>query len=188
MEQLIRISNLNDFIFCPASIYYHGMYEELDRSVFQEIDQIRGTASHEKVDKSKYSTRKDILQGVDVYSSTYHLVGKIDIFDSSKHTLVERKHKITTIYDGYVFQLYAQYFALTDQGYQVNFLQLYSFTDNKTYPVKLPQDDSEMLQKFESLIQNITDFKLRGFYHENKGKCQRCIYAPLCINGGERVC
>jgi len=57
MEQLIKISNLNDFIFCPASIYYHGMYEELDRSVYQEIDQIRGTFVHESIDKSSYSTR-----------------------------------------------------------------------------------------------------------------------------------
>ena len=26
MEDLIIISNLNDFIFCPASIYFHKLY------------------------------------------------------------------------------------------------------------------------------------------------------------------
>lgn len=185
MEQLIRISNLNDFIFCPASIYYHGMYEELDRSVYQEIDQIRGTFVHESVDKSTYSTRKDILQGIEVFSERYQIIGKIDIFDKKTSTLTERKNKITTIYDGYVFQLYAQYFCMIEQGFTVKYLKLYSYSDNKSYSIKLPEDDFEMFRKFNNLISNIANFDLINFRQENREKCNRCIYAPLCVNGGE---
>jgi CRISPR-associated protein Cas4 len=188
MEQLIRISNLNDFIFCPASIYYHGMYEELDRSVYQEIDQMRGTLVHESVDKSVYSTRKEILQGVEVYSDKYKIIGKIDIYDERKKRLVERKNKITTIYDGYIFQLYAQYFGLVEQGYQVKSLNLYSYADNKTYSVNLPEQDLDMFEKFKNLIASITTFDLTRFRQSNKEKCKRCIYAPLCVNGGETEC
>lgn len=188
MEQLIKISNLNDFIFCPASIYYHGIYEELERSVYQEIDQIRGTFIHEAVDKSAYSTRKDILQGVEVYTDKYNIIGKIDIYDERKKHLVERKNRITTIYDGYVFQLYAQYFALIEQGYQVQRLSIYSYSDNKSYPVNLPEKDLDMVAKFESLISSIKTFDLTRFRQINQEKCKRCIYAPLCVNGGETEC
>lgn len=185
MEQLLRISNLNDFIFCPASIYYHGMYEELDRSVYQEIDQIRGTFIHEAIDKSRYSTRKDVLQGIEVFTEKYQIIGKIDIFDEKTKTLIERKNKITTIYDGYIFQLYAQYFGMLEQGFSVQHLKLYSHSDNKGYPIKLPDDDAEMFRKFNNLIDDITNFNLVNFRQKNKEKCNRCIYAPLCVNGGE---
>ena len=30
MENPIIISNLNDFIFCPASIYFHNIYGQQD--------------------------------------------------------------------------------------------------------------------------------------------------------------
>ncbi len=188
MEQPIKISYLNDFIFCPASIYYHGLYEELDTSVFQEIDQIRGKFIHEKIDHAAYSTRKEMLQGIEVYSDKYRIIGKIDIYDGANKTLTERKNKITTIYDGYIFQLYAQYFALKEQGYDIQKLRLYSYSDNKMYPITLPEDDHEMLAKFETLITNITGFDLQGFYQNNIEKCERCIYSPLCVNGGERLC
>lgn len=187
MEQLIRISNLNDFIFCPASIYYHGMYEELDRSVFQDIDQIRGSFVHESVDKSKYSTRKDVLQGIDVYCSKYNLVGKIDIYDKKNKTLVERKNRIVKIYDGYIFQLYAQYFAMVEQGFEISKLSIYSFCDNKSYEIKLPSENRSMLSKFESLIYSINNFDLSKFHQSNIEKCNKCIYAPLCVSGGEKL-
>lgn len=188
MEQLIRISNLNDFIFCPASIYYHGMYEDLDCSVYQEIDQLQGTYVHESIDKSKYSTRKDIMQGIEVYTDRYKIIGKIDIYDKSKKLLIERKNKITTIYDGYVFQLYAQYFGMTEQGMDVQHLKLYSYSDNKSYPIQLPEDNRGMFDKFNTLVNNIAHFDLNKFRQTNQEKCKRCIYAPLCINGGELLC
>ena len=34
MEDYIAISTLNDFIFCPYSIYLHYVYMETDESVY----------------------------------------------------------------------------------------------------------------------------------------------------------
>lgn len=185
MEQFIRISNLNDFIFCPASIYYHGLYEELDRSVYQEVDQMRGLLVHELIDKSKYSTSKHILQGLEIYTDKYKIIGKIDIYDGKKKVLIERKNKITTIYDGYIFQLYAQYFGMVELGYEINNLSLYSYSDNKSYPIKLPEDDEEMFSKFEKLMFDIATFNLEFFRQNNNDKCKRCIYSELCVSGRE---
>ncbi|MDR0880122.1 MAG: type V CRISPR-associated protein Cas4 [Clostridioides sp.] len=187
MEMILKISNLNDFIFCPASIYYHGMYEDVERNVYQEKAQLAGTFAHKTVDKGKYSTRKDILQGIEVYSERYKIQGKIDIYEGNTKTLIERKNKITTIYDGYIFQIYAQYYGMTEMGYEIEKLKIYSFSDNKTYPIKLPDDDLEMKKKFENLFEAINTFELSEFRQNNIEKCKRCIYAPLCVQGGENV-
>ena len=80
MDNLIPISYLNDFIFCPVSIYFHQLYGAQERLTYQCSNQINGTAAHKTVDSSTYSTRKNILQGISVYSEELRLIGKIDVF------------------------------------------------------------------------------------------------------------
>lgn len=46
MDDLIIISNLNDFIFCPASIYFHKLYGNEERLMFQSEYQLNGTKAH----------------------------------------------------------------------------------------------------------------------------------------------
>ena len=131
MEDLILISNLNDFIFCPVSIYFHKLYGNQDNLTYQSQYQINGTKAHEKVDNKKYSTRKSVKMALDVYSDEYKIVGKIDLYDEISKTLIERKKFVKKIYDGYIFQLYAQYYAMTEMGYEINHLEVRSLDDNK---------------------------------------------------------
>ena len=84
MEETILISYLNDFIFCPVSIYFHKLYGNLDKSLYQEAVKINVTYAHKAIDTHKYSTKKDILQGIDIYSEEFKIQGKIDIFDVKK--------------------------------------------------------------------------------------------------------
>ena len=67
MEDLILISNLNDFIFCPVSIYFHKLYGNQDNLTYQSQYQINGTKAHEKVDNKKYSTRKSVKMALRKY-------------------------------------------------------------------------------------------------------------------------
>lgn len=179
-EALIPISNLNDFIFCPVSIYFHNLDYESDIMTYQCSDQLNGSAAHQTVDGCTYSTRQSVLTGIPVYSCEYGLYGKIDIFDLEKGVLTERKKKIKTVYDGYVFQLYAQYFSLIEMGYSVNKLVLYSKDDNKSYPILLPENNPEMYCKFKNLIKNIITFNMNDFVQKDLSKCNHCIYEPLC--------
>ena len=176
----ILISQLNDFIFCPASIYFHGLYGNENTRLFQRTDQVNGTASHRAVDEGNYSTRKSILTGLDIYSEKYGLIGKIDIYDVEKKELVERKKKIKTIYDGYVFQVYAQYYGLLEMGYETKRIFLYSMDDNKRYSIPLPDDDVPMKDRFEETVAAIRAFKMESFTQTNPEKCQGCIYEPSC--------
>lgn len=180
MEEIILISYLNDFIYCPVSIYFHKLYGNLEKKLYQSEYQINGTNAHEAIDNKTYSTRKNILQSIDVYSDTYKIEGKIDTFNTDTGELVERKNKISTIYDGYIFQIYAQYYGLIEMGYAVKKLSLYSMSDNKKYDVKLPDDDLKMKLKFEKLINDMHNFKIENYKQSNVEKCRKCIYEPVC--------
>lgn len=180
MEETILISYLNDFIFCPISIYFHNLYGDLDKNIYSAEFQINGLNAHKAIDAKTYSTRKNILQGENVYTKEFNIIGKIDVFDIDKGILTERKNKITTIYDGYIFQLYAQYYALTEMGYKVNKIRFHSIKDNKNYDIKLPFEDKETDIKFRNLIKEIRSFNIENFKQTNIKKCQNCIYEPSC--------
>ena len=180
MEELIRITLLNDFIYCPVSIYFHNLYGSMDTMIYQGSKQLDGKAAHKTVDTRSAYTSKNIVTGLDVFSEKYGLVGKIDYYDLGSMTLVERKKKIKTVYDGYIFQLYGQYFSMIEMGYKVDRLELYSMDDNKKYKVLLPEDDSEMLLKFEKVIEDINAFDIEKFSQRNRDKCLNCIYEPAC--------
>ncbi|OGX23683.1 MAG: type V CRISPR-associated protein Cas4 [Omnitrophica WOR_2 bacterium GWF2_38_59] len=148
--------------------------------MYHTESQIRGKAAHEAIDEQNYTTRKNVLQGMEVYCQKYGLCGKIDIYDQDERALTERKKHIEVIYDGYVFQIYAQYFCLTEMGYSVEHLLFYSSDTNKKYNVKLPKDDPEMFAKFEKLIEDMNNCNLNQFNQTNAEKCKHCVYAALC--------
>lgn len=180
MENYLLISHLNDFIFCPNSIYCHQLFGGLSKSLYHSPYQTEGSAVHNSIDSKTYSSKKNMLQGIDIYCDQFNLCGKIDLFDVEKKILIERKKMIKTIYDGYIFQLYAQYYSLVEMGYDVKKIQLYSFDTNKTYPIKLPDQDLEMKKKFIQLISDIKNFNPDNFKQTNAQKCEKCIYASLC--------
>ena len=184
-EQPILITQLNDFIFCPVSIYFHSLEEDTDKILYQDSVQLNGSAAHKKSDLAEYSTKKNILQGISVYSEKYNLVGKIDVFDADKGIITERKKKIRQIFDGYIFQIYAQYYALTEMGYKINELHLYSMDDNRVYKIEMPENDKDMSKKFENTITAINEFVFDDFVQTNPLKCKNCIYNVLCSFSAE---
>lgn len=183
MYEEIKITQLNDFIFCPASIYFHMLYGETDRIASQSPAQINGTAAHNSIDTSSYSTRKHILTGADVYCGEYGLVGKIDMFDTENGILTERKRKVKKIYDGYYFQVYAQCLALREEGYMVKEIRIHSMTDNKNYRIPLPEENVEMFEKFKDTIMQMHSFRMEEFEQTCTEKCRNCIYEPACDRG-----
>ena len=55
-EDYISISTLNDFIFCPYSIYLHNVYMESDNSLFHAAPQTTGKIAHKTLDTKKASS------------------------------------------------------------------------------------------------------------------------------------
>lgn len=174
----LNISQLNDFIFCPYSIYLHNVYQALDDDNYHDTPQIKGRYAHESVDNHTYSTKKSVMTGMMVYSERYGLLGKIDQYFADEYKLIERKRTIKTIYDGYKLQLYAQYFCLIEMGFEVKYLAFYSLTDNKRYPITVPND--EITTWFENHLNKIRQYQPTDTIIINENKCRYCIYQPLC--------
>ncbi len=176
MEQYIQISKINDFLYSPASVYLHSIYEDFTGKVYKRKEQIEGSLNHQNIDMGNYSTRKNILSGITVYSEKYNLVGKIDIFDKDKGELIERKTKIKKIHQGYEYQLWAQYFCLKEMGYNPQKLFLHSLIDNRRYEIDLPDEWS--LRPFELLIE-----KIKNFQPEELLKQKNDFYSEISIYG-----
>lgn len=182
MEEMIPFTMLNDFVFCPASIYFHRMYDGVENLLFTGKKQIKGKSLHKNIDDNTWS-QSSVICGASFACQKYCLYGKIDKYYPKTKHLVESKAKIQNVYDGYVFQLYAQYFSMIECSYEVTKMSLYSIEDNKIYPVKLPESDEYMLSKFEGLLRQIRSFSFDGFSQANSEKCKNCIYSNACCWG-----
>ena len=179
MEQYIQISKINDFIFCPKSVYLHRIYENFNQNTYHQEPQKVGKLNHENIEAGKYSTAKKFLQGTPVYCNKYEIAGKIDIYDAETKTLIERKTKIKKVYDGYKYQLYAQYFSLLEMGYEVKKMFIHSLSDNKRYEIATP--NKQETEIFENIIGQIRQFDiLKSKHTTSKAKCDNCIYNNLC--------
>jgi len=186
METYIKLSTLNDFIFCPKSIYYHTLYDNYDKNLYQEKAQKEGTKVHEAVDNKTYSSLRYILQWISVYGEHYKIAWKIDIFNTLTWELIERKNKIfldenkkPKIYLWQKYQLWWQMFCLEEMWYNVKSLWIYSVKDNKKYRIYKPSD--QQLSQFTKTLKKYRKFDLfQKNWHQNSKKCIKCIYRELC--------
>lgn len=182
-ENYILISALNDFIFCPYSIYLHNVYENTDESLYHATPQTQGRISHTTVDEKKSSTRKDVLQAFPVYSERYGLMGKIDVYKGSEKYLIERKYQLKQIFRGQIYQLWAQMLCLREMGYEVERLAFYEISTGRTIPVSLPTD-GELLE-FDTFLQAFRCYNPSSPFTPNLNKCRHCIYCSLCDKTAE---
>lgn len=176
-DDYIQISKINDFLYCPKSLYLHLMYENFDESLFHAQAQVKGRLNHKSIDEDTYSTAKRYIVGKEVYSEKYKIMGKIDIYDTKTKTLIERKTKVKQIFEGYKYQLYAQYFCLKEMGYEVNRLIIRSLEDNKNYDIPIPVGEDE--QKFKYLVDKIWSFNPKTLLTHRCPKCDKSIYGVL---------
>lgn len=151
MIDYITISYLNDFIFCPYSIYLHNVYMESDETMYHATPQTRGRVAHVTVDNKTASNHADDILSLPVYSEEYGLMGKIDVYKQKEKKLIERKYQLKQIFQGHFYQLWAQMFCLQEMGYEVTSLAFYETSTNKMIPVPMP--NQEDLEKFKSFIQ-----------------------------------
>ena len=184
METYIMITQINDFLFCPRSIYFHDILRNsVDDACYTQEPQQMGRAVHKTIDDGTYSTRKNVLTGMAVYCEKYRLMGRIDIFYADEGRLVERKNAVSAIWPGFRYQLYAQGFALAEMGYEVKEMWIRSQKDNKSYQVRLP--DEHDIAAFEETLFDMRRFTMADPFTANPKKCARCIYNAMCDACGE---
>lgn len=177
MESYIPISKINDFLYCPRSVYLHSIYENFSDKVFHQAAQVVGRLNHSAVEEGRYSSANKYLQAIPVYSEKYWIAGKIDIYDSEKKHLIERKTKIKKIWQGYVYQLYAQYFCMKEMNYGIEKMFLYSTEDNKKYEIEIPH--KKETAEFEATLEKIKNYNPLSDKGHSCPKCRDSVYGGL---------
>lgn len=175
MDSAIPISAINDFLYCPKSLYLHAIYSSFEKNTYHDTPQVLGAIAHENIEKGEYTTSKHILQGLSVYSSRLGVKGKIDIYDAKNHFLIERKYRVKQIYTGFKYQLFAQMYCLEEAGMPVERLFIQSLSDNKRYEIPLPTPDEK--KEFEAVIQKMQSFKESDLRDHTCRHCQNNIYS-----------
>lgn len=152
---------------------------ESDETMYHATPQTKGKTAHETVDRKVASNRADDLLALPVYSERYGLMGKIDIYRRKEKKLVERKYQIKQIFQGQIYQLWAQMLCLQEMGYDVEKLFFYDISSNKMIPVALPTEQELLL--FEAFINRFRNFNpSTSYFTINPNKCRHCIYCNLC--------
>jgi CRISPR-associated exonuclease Cas4 len=148
------------------------------KSLVHATPQTQGKVAHAAIDEKTYSSRKDEITSLSVYSDELGIIGKIDLYKGREKLLIERKYQLNTIYQGQIYQLWAQYFCMTEMGYAVEKLAFYAISTNKMFPVELPtNEDKKELQDF---ILRFKTFDPNQPIPVNINKCTHCIYCNLC--------
>ena len=178
MTDYIPISTLNDFIFCPYSIYLHNVYMETDEGLYHATPQTKGKLAHEPVDTKTSSNRTDDILALPVYSEQLGLMGKIDVYKRREKKLIERKYQLKQIYQGQLYQLWAQFYCMTEMGYEIDSIAFYEISTNKMIPVAIPSDSDK--QELVNFISSFKAFDPLIPIPVNPNKCRHCIYCNLC--------
>lgn len=178
MEDYINISTLNDFIFCPYSIYLHNVYMETDECLYHATPQTRGKISHETIDSKSSSNRKNDLMSLPILSEEFGLFGKIDIYKGDEKKLIERKYQLKTIYQGQIYQLWAQYLCMVEMSYDVKSLAFYEISTNRMIPINVPNE--VQIKEFKLFLERFRSYNPMDMIPTNPNKCKHCIYCSIC--------
>lgn len=177
MDSAIPISAINDFLFCPKSLYLHSIYSSFNTATYHDNPQTIGRISHENIENETYTTSKHILQALSVYSEHLGVKGKIDIYDSKNGYLIERKYRVKNIYKGFRYQLYAQMYCLKELDYAVKKLFIHSLSDNKRYEISMPTQKEK--KEFENSILQMKSFDAIALDSHACAHCSSNIYGLL---------
>lgn len=181
METFLPITYLNDFVFCPYSVYLHQVFDNNAEDLYSANPQQKGKAAHADIDLFEDRTDQggqEILKGIYVVSNRLGVYGRIDTLFVSERKLVESKYEIKILYRGYYYQLWCQYYALTEMGFSIDSLEFYSIKDDKVFIVNIPTESD--FHELKAHIRKIAWYDFESPLHVNPEKCKRCIYSSLC--------
>lgn len=149
-----------------------------DEELVHAAPQTQGKAAHAAIDNKIYSSRKDEITALAVYSNELGVIGKIDLYKGKDKLLIERKYQLNTIYQGQLYQLWAQYYCMLEMGYQIDKLAFYVISTNKTIPIDLPGEKEK--KELQAFIHRFKTYDPTQTINTNTNKCVHCIYCNLC--------
>lgn len=174
-EELVNVSDLNQYIYCPRRYWYLNFYDTQGRN----YERVEGKAKHEN-----QSSRGNWLNELYLESETLGLKGKVDVLDmeGNKVVPVERKRAESgEYYESDEIQLAAYCMLLEehlDEPIREGAIYLYE-TDQRMH-VPITEDHREAVRESVEAIQTMTVDTTPPFT-DNPNKCEACSAREYCM-------
>jgi CRISPR-associated exonuclease Cas4 len=170
-EELVNVSAINQFLYCPRRYWYIYFYDSIGKN-HQFKD---GIVKHENKAKRGNWTEEIYLESTDI-----GLKGKIDILEDEELVPVERKRG-EKYYDNDIMQVAGYCYLLekcTGKSVDSGIIYLYK-TDQR---VRIPFDPvkKKEIRKIISEIHDITSDSPPPFT-DNPNKCKKCSTREYCM-------
>ena len=149
-----------------------------DEGNYHALPQTRGRNAHQKIDEKKTTTQTDVIESLAVISHEMGIYGKIDIYKKSTKSLIERKYNLKNIFRGQIYQLWGQYFCMTEMGYDVKSIAFYEISTHKTTDINIPDERDK--NEFLNFLTSFRNYNPKSNFSQNQKKCAHCIYCNLC--------
>jgi len=169
---LVNISDLNQYLYCPRRLYYLMFYNTQGINYYL----VDGRSKHANQSRRGGWYREMYLQ-----SEKLHLHGKIDLLDGKIDLIpVERKHG-SSYFDNDEIQLAAYCMLLEDYLEEaVHMGYLYLFGTNERYAITITDWHREKVLEITEAIRNMNLDSIPNFA-DNPNKCKNCSVVQYCM-------
>lgn len=176
-DELVYVSALNEFVYCPRRYYYQRFYDEIG----EPYELVDGRSKHQNAARRGNWVIERYFR-----SDELGLHGKIDLVetDEGTPTPVERKRAESGSYypsdelqlAGYCMLLE----AAIDEPVNVGYIYLYS-TDTR-HAVRITSDHREAVHEIIDRIEAMSIGDVPSLI-ENRSKCEACSARSYCMPG-----
>lgn len=174
-EDLIHVSALNEYVYCPRRYYYQRYYDAIG-APYELVD---GRSKHEHTQR-----RGGWIQERYFRSERLGLHGKIDLLETDDGALtpVERKRaESRAYYDSDEVQL-AGYCMLLEDAIDepVNVGYIYLFSTDTRHSIQITQQHREAVRAIVERIRSMNVKKIPAIV-DNQSKCDACSAREYCM-------
>lgn len=176
-DELVYVSALNEFVYCPRRYYYQHYYDEIGKP-YELVD---GRSKHEGASRRGGWVTEQYFR-----SDELGLHGKIDLIetDDGKPTPVERKRAESgSYYTSDEVQL-AGYCMLLENAINepVNVGYIYLYSTDTRHAVKITPDHRDAVREIINRINTMSVDNVPPLT-ENRSKCDACSARTYCMPG-----
>jgi CRISPR-associated exonuclease Cas4 len=174
-DNLVHVSALNEYLYCPRRFYYQRYHDEMG-TPYELID---GRSKHENA-----AHRGDWINERYLSDTSLGLHGKIDIIESEDGILtpIERKRAESGGYyinDEIQLAGYCMLLSNTiDEPVNIGYVYLYS-TDQR-HSIRITEDHRQAVNKIVNQIQSMSITDIPPLT-DNPDKCEACSAGEYCM-------
>lgn len=174
-DELVYVSALNEFTYCPRRYYYQRFYDEIG-DPYELVD---GRSKHERQARRGGWVTERYLR-----SDELGLHGKIDVVetDEGRPTPIERKRaESSSYYPSDELQL-AGYCMLLETaiGEPINVGYIYLYSTDTRHAVRITDEHREAVRRVVDRIRSLSVEEVPPLV-ESRSKCEACSAREYCM-------